>query len=449
MSTLAFVLLFAAAPADTVYKCRDDQGVSVYSAQPCAADPSKVHQVEVRTTHSTRPESSSLPSGDAGSGGVAIRAVGRGEVPPHLRCRGSSHLEARGVWSEAREAFEARRFDALENQLHALGTQYSCTDRPLAVALNALRDGAPHLTPLFDAWVQARPVSTHARVARGAHFVERAMSSRGGKLARDTSEQRFATMEMILARAFNDFDAAIRLDPGNGLARGERLFASRLSGSRGDLVKQYQEGRGAVPASFAFYSGAAGAFEPRWGGEPEDVMQVARDALQHAHANPDLELLPSAVRCLIANSAAYGSTPESALEVVQKVFDAGGPVDWVCYAAKGTAYRNLRRHDDHVAAFHQLQQAGGGLGSTAVRAADSLRMLGRYDEALALLDEALRYRSGDVDALCTRADVLRAKRRLEEGLRSVEAGLALDPQDAYCARVKIRLQQLASQAAGS
>jgi tetratricopeptide (TPR) repeat protein len=447
MSTIALALLLAATSAGDVYKCRDAQGVNVYAATPCAEDPKQVQRIAIEPVPSSARSTAQPSAPPAGSGEVATHALPRGFVLPTSRCIGSTGFLPLPLWNDMRADFEAQRFDALERRLEGLAKQYPCTDRPLAIAFSALRDGAPGLTPLFDAWVQARPGSAHAYAARGGHYVERAMTARGGKLAAETAQQRFANMYMILARAFADFDAAIRLDPGHGHARGQRLVASRLTLSPAQLRALYQADRKAAPASFAFFFPAAAAFEPRWGGSVDDVLQAGRDALERAADNPDLELLPSHAQCIVATS--IDGKPELALAAVDAVLRRGGRIDPSCYAAQGDAYRDLDRYADHVDAFQRYRDAGGAVGTSAVRAADSLRMLKRYDEALALFDDALRFRNGNVDALCARADVLRAKRRLEEGLRSVEQGLALDPADGYCVRVKARLHKLAASDGGS
>lgn len=366
----------------------------------------------------------------------------RADNPPIPRCTDSAEMAILPLWTEVRADFEAQRFDALEARLQLLRTSHSCTDRPLTLALDALRDGAPGLTPLFDAWVQAWPRSADARAARGSHFVERAMTTRGASLAASTSRQKFAAMEMVLARAFSDFDAAIEMDPRHGHARGERLLATRLSGKSGELRAEFLAARMAAPSSFALYSAAVEAFEPRWGGTIEDVMQVANYALERRADNPDLGSLPSYAKCTIANTAIQNGEPERALELVDLVL-AAGHADPICYSVQGSAYRKLDRYAQHVLVHEYLRKSGGSVGASAVRAADSLRMLKRYGEALALFDDSLRFRSGNVDALCGRADVLRALRRWEEGMRSVESALALAPDDQYCRNVKSRLEKRA------
>jgi hypothetical protein len=48
MHTIALVLILAGAPAQTVFKCTDANGISAYSAKPCSEDPAKVTEVAVR-----------------------------------------------------------------------------------------------------------------------------------------------------------------------------------------------------------------------------------------------------------------------------------------------------------------------------------------------------------------------------------------------------------------
>lgn len=104
MKTLLVVmaagLLSAPACAQTVYKCKDDSGVVVFSQRPCAADPAKVETVDT---------SSALKTGTGGS--VAEQ-------------------------SEFAEANEVRR--RCENRLNAIAGRYAANRDRISRQISAL-----------------------------------------------------------------------------------------------------------------------------------------------------------------------------------------------------------------------------------------------------------------------------------------------------------------------
>jgi tetratricopeptide (TPR) repeat protein len=370
-----------------------------------------------------------------------LAGIGHASPPQHAPACASGFDPFRPR-ERLRDAFERRDFDALEAQLREIRQFHDsryCSDRPLLITLNALRDGSPRLTATFDAWVAAKPASAFARVARGAHFDEQALQARGRKASSETHPQQFTTAEMILSRAMQDFDEAVRLDPELGLARGARLKSSRLATPFLKRVEQFTEDQKRVPSSYAFYIEAIGAFEPRWGGSANAVRGLAKIATRHADENPSLVLLETAAECVLAFDAGVTGSEEAALARLAEIRRSGLPLDPDCIGAEASVLRRLKRYAEHVEAHEAYRTTVGFANRGTGMAADSLRMLKRYDQALELYRQAVRFRSDDANAHCGMADVLRVKGQLEQALAHVDEGIAMDPNFDYCRNVKRRV----------
>ena len=125
----------------------------------------------------------------------------------------------------------ARRYELLERKLNKLQRSFEAgttTDRPVNRGFGAFAFADPSLELLLKEWITLNPNSFIPHVARGVYYEHLAWISRGVDFSHRTPKIRFSEMRRYLAKARNDFETALTLNP--QLPAAYRFFIRSLSG---------------------------------------------------------------------------------------------------------------------------------------------------------------------------------------------------------------------------
>lgn len=254
----------------------------------------------------------------------------------------------------------------------------------LAAAIARDRPGSP------DIWHLLGVIATRRdRSAEAFGFFARALD-----LAPDTPAIRFdlAIAEGRLGRheaALASLDLVVALAPGHGEAWLNRGFALRSLDRHAQALDSFDR-------ALALRPGLAEALHGR------------------AHA-----------------LAALGR-PEEALRGYNAVL-AADPNRVDALTGKGNALLGLDRAAEALACFDRALALLPGGGTPQAQAhrfrGDTLRILGRLDDALDSLDQAVAIQPGDADAWCARGRVLLEMRAFADALDSYDRAVALRPDD--------------------
>ena len=133
-----------------------------------------------------------------------------------------------------------------------------------------------------------------------------------------------------------------------------------------------------------------------------------------------------------AHALAALGRPEEALRGYNAILAAD--LDRVdALVGKGNALVGLDRAAEALVCFDRALAVLSGGGTVEAQAhrfrGDTLRILGRLDDALAGLDQAVAIQPGDADAWCARGRVLLEMRAFEDALDSYDRAVALRPDD--------------------
>jgi tetratricopeptide (TPR) repeat protein len=90
----------------------------------------------------------------------------------------------------------------------------------------------------------------------------------------------------------------------------------------------------------------------------------------------------------------------------------------------GDVLDQQKRHADAIAAFGRIEQSSPLAWPARLRIADSLRQLDRIDEAMELLEKMAAERPERIDALATKAGILRGKERFAEAAPVYDRAIA-------------------------
>jgi len=175
--------------------------------------------------------------------------------------------------------------------LHAQLTQPEAQGLLDAIYLQDFRYDAAKERPLLDAWKRASPKSAFAYAASGYAYAEMAQDARGEDYSENTAPANLQSMSSLLALAENDLQQALALEPRLTPAYVAWIDGANIGRTRDFVENIGERGLAAAPADYAIYSDLMFARQPIWGGSPQAMEQLARQAQAHAAENPLLKLL--------------------------------------------------------------------------------------------------------------------------------------------------------------
>jgi tetratricopeptide (TPR) repeat protein len=222
-------------------------------------------------------------------------------------------------WSadaEHAEASETRLYDAFD-AFQSMGLEF---------------EGA------LDRWIEERPGSWNARLARANYLIRKAYRQRGTKLSRDTPRSNFKAMRTTLEAALLDLGVALRLNPraieGYWLA----MEAATSYGDRRGAMLALERALRISPLSFFSRARALLALTPRWAGSYGIMDSIAAVPDTLLAENPELRLLRGFVPMEKGKVAWLEKDTLIALAFLDEAM-AVAPAYWFCLARGRVQYK--------------------------------------------------------------------------------------------------------------
>ena len=261
------------------------------------------------------------------------------------------------------EFIRTRRFEELEGLLSALHQAVREDIRHemrLVTAFEAVKRNDERLLSNINTWIETRPGSADALVARATYNLAAAWRTRGYKYVRDTPESRLRGMGARLELTVEDARAALAIDSTHLIAYDILLEVIQLGGAHGIGVQILQRGLAVHPASYLLRASFMETLKPRWGGSYELMGAFAEASAKDSARNPRMVTLRgSALQeqafTLIAPLPEDSLLPRdyrSAIDSLTRALEYGPAHD--VFLDRGEAYSRL---GDHVRAFLDYRQA--------------------------------------------------------------------------------------------
>jgi tetratricopeptide (TPR) repeat protein len=282
-------------------------------------------------------------------------------VPPLLtRSPGVNHGKAGQPLTPAmvfhlRELLIAGELDSLEavfSKFSAEAERDSRNEPRLYDAFDAFQSIGPEFDGALDLWIEARPGSWNARLARASYLVTLAYRQRGTKFSKSTPRSNFAAMHRTMDAALLDLSAAIQLNPGAIEAYWLAIEAARGYGDTRGVELALERALRVSPLSFFSRARALLALTPRWAGSYAIMEIVAANADSLARENPELRLLHGFIPLDKGRVAWLAKNTQLAQRYLDESV-AVGPTFWSCFH-RGTLLHSL---DQTEAAVRDLDCA--------------------------------------------------------------------------------------------
>jgi tetratricopeptide (TPR) repeat protein len=152
-------------------------------------------------------------------------------------------------------------------------------------------EGDTSLAGPLDRWVQSRPSSAPARIARATYLADRAWRARGTAWAKNTPRAAMQQMTALFAQAAQNLDTAVTLTPRSAAAYRLRLQIAKANGDPLDTRQYLTKGLEDIPASYGVRRQYMRNLIPRWGGSHDAMRAFAEESQALAGTNPRLRAL--------------------------------------------------------------------------------------------------------------------------------------------------------------
>lgn len=287
--------------------------------------------IGVRTGHIEIPQKAREAYGETIFGQIeqAVRRSRRESVPPPRSPGAPPQFEVRSeplLGEQLRELLYAGQHTALEGRLRELRDAYesdASTEFQLDQAYLGLAGAEPRLREEIEAWVQQRPSSAEAQLARAALRVEAALARRKGQTAKEAGEATMQDFERLMQLAATDAEAVLATDPGHPVAWKALLRSEGgRHGSTGVLALRDRLNRDAA-RSYLAQRTLLHFLQPRWGGSYEAIALEATRAQAGLTQNPRLAVLLGVPYWAAGADLASADRAEEALPYFDKALTFG------------------------------------------------------------------------------------------------------------------------------
>lgn len=336
-------------------------------------------------------------------------------------------------------------FAVLDSQLNGLQEDFEAgrgDDLAVAYAFEAFETSDLELESRLADWIEARPSSYAARLARAAFYNYIAHLSRGGELYRDTPKQRLEEMKRYHVVAGADAAKAIALNPRLSTAY---ALLIRLSLVQSEFVLRdrfLEDGLRAAPASLAIRDAYLRSLHPNWGGSAGQVEAFLKRTREQLPDGVDLGALEGYADYMTGLVLWGRDRGQDAIAYFDRALSYGDNSAY--YFSRSSNFYDLGMQDRGLEDLNRYlelwPQKPGALAERARRLAEA----GRYDEALADWELALKLDPLKPRALRIRAYYLARFGRYEEALADFERALVFGAHHAeiYYDRGMMHLLQL-------
>lgn len=199
---------------------------------------------------------------------------------------------------QATNLLTAGRYAELDRLMQQVQDQYrkgAISDEQLLAAFRAFYIRDPKQTPYFDKWVEQRPKSYVAHLARGIHLKYVGMEARGNKFISQTSREQLDGMMQAFKPAIADLRASMALDAKPLLSFHHLIDIGNFLGLREmnrDLIRATEN---VDPKNFVVRYKFLLTLQSRWGGSVKEMQEFVDECKRVGLPSDKLRVMQRAV----------------------------------------------------------------------------------------------------------------------------------------------------------
>lgn len=318
----------------------------------------------------------------------------------------------------------AGNFEELEARLTAYQEGFetgAVPEKTVEIAFASFDIFDPVLESKFALWRLHIPDSYAALLARGIYYHNLGWNSRGTRIAKDTSDERFAEMHDYFSRAVEDLSLAVQLHKELSIAYSHLIDIGKVSSRLIDKDRTLDAGLSAVPTSISIRSKYLQSLVPWWGGSLSEIrifIEKMKNDLPHDQYMKSLEGYYDYIYGRILSRA--GERKE-AVKYFDNALSYGENSTY--RFGKGRNYYDLGHYEKARAEFGKILELYPQNVAALSWRAGTYRLQARYNLALADVETAIQLDPFHPQFLRRRAYLLWKQKRYEEAERDLTNAL--------------------------
>lgn len=328
------------------------------------------------------------------------------------------------------------KFKALDARIAAYQKAYEAQrasekEDLVVFILEAFRSTEPALEPKFNQWIEQMPKSYSARLARGRYYRHLGWSSRGAASAGETSRERIVKMQDYFAKAVQDYQDALSLNPKLSVAYASLIEIAMAYGARKSIEDFVQQALKVDPYSFEVGRSYVWSLQPKWGGSLATMIAFVTSMNQHLPKNPGLAALRGYVDYTEADILTSSGKQQEAIEFYDRAVRSGP--HWRFVYERGDNYYLLKAYDKALADFNLALKLWPQHPWPLTKRGLIHLQYGRDSQAMEDLNLALKLDPLNPEARWSRALLLAKQLRAEEALGEIENAFTFGAPDRHTA----------------
>ena len=270
----------------------------------------------------------------------------------------------------------------------------------------------PSIEKNLNEWVNKMPKSYAASMARGMYYYNIGWLSRGSKYIDKTMTTQIKEMEKFFAKAKNDIQAALQINPKIILGYGYLINMGMALGEREFMKNTLDTALKINPHSFVVRGYYMFSLIPKWGGSIEEMKQFANESQRYMAKNPKLRILQGYIPYAEGNMIEEIGDKTSALKKYNEALTYGN--HFLFLRARGEIFYEMKQYDNAITDFNRSLELRPFQSKALKDKAKAYYRLGKIDEALREINLAIELDRLEPFQLIERAKIYRKLGRNEE-----------------------------------
>ncbi len=340
----------------------------------------------------------------------------------------------------------AKKFSELDDLLSAIERTYESDplkEREVDLAFDAFYRASPNLEPLLSAWVNAKPNSSVAYLARGVHLTRMGWAKRGTQYVSQTKEGQFDDMSSYFERALEDLRKAGTLNEKllHPLVYEIEILMNFQEVSK--VRQRYEEALKKNPLSLTARWYYISTLLPRWGGSIGQIHAEVELARPYMEKNEALKILNGRIYAEQGDQELFRGNHLKAAANYNMALMSGD--HWFYIGQKGEALTKAHSIEEAKQALGVAMELRPNFPRVKTMMAMSEYYLGHFDKAIELFSTVVEENPYDHKALDIRGDCYVRLRKFSLALADFEQAVKLNPEnneyikDRYNAEIQLLL----------
>ena len=341
---------------------------------------------------------------------------------------------------------KAQNFDKLDSILNKIETDYEkdfLKERKVDIAFDTFYRARTELEPLLASWINAKPNSYVAYMARGVYYTKIGWGKRGVRYIDETSKNNLDGMAFYFQKAIADFEHARTINNKMVHPLCYEIEILMNYSQVEQIRKLYEDALQINPMSLTARWYYISTLLPKWGGSIDQIEKVVKSARPYYGRNSALKILDGRVAAEFAGQAFVNQDYAKAEQLYNEALKYGE--HWFYIEEKGDMLGYAKQFERSNKDLKRALELRPNYGRAIYMLGMNLYQTNHYTEAIPFLSKVLDDNEFDHKSLDIRGDCYRRIGQFTLALSDVERAIVLDPKNTEYLADREKIRQMMSQ----